>query len=82
MRFDRLELRRWLTETMVTQTQQNGGGPKKCSECCQILPNTVGVVWHETIRLIAVLHVILFPRIKAWVFISLMNQLKNHVAPC
>ena len=43
MQFDRLELRRWLTETMVTQTQQNGGVPKKCSECYQTLRNAVGV---------------------------------------
>ena len=47
MRFDRLELQRWPTETMVTQTQQNDRGPKKCSECRQTLPNIVGVVWTQ-----------------------------------
>jgi len=29
---------------MVTQTQQNGGGPKKHSECHQTLLNEVGGV--------------------------------------
>ena len=46
MRFDRLDLRRWLTETIE---------PKNVS---QTLPNTVGVVWARDYELTSLLKIL------------------------